>query len=221
MEQRPNVYDPVLLRDQAGRQYATRVENVAQGLVVVSQPPTLTDEEALPNGTELGVAWADSDDAVIVLPTRIMAVHADGDLMLWSLVVTGPPVMEQRRKVERVEMTGPVVLRSPEGKGTAAVSGTLVDISEKAVRCSVATGSADGFLSGPAEVVAEFGLGSATFVLPGRVEFARATKHPIEFEELVVLFDEPVDDVDALRKQIYAHEVQTPAAAGEDEGGQS
>lgn len=215
MEQRPKVYDPVVLRDQAGRQYASRVENLGEGLVVVAHPPALADEEAFLNGTELGVAWAESDDVVTVLPTQILATHAEGALQLWSLVVTGPAVMEQRRQVERVDATGPVVLRSPGGNETAAVTGSLIDISEKAVRCSVATGSADAFLSDRNEVIAEFSVGTANFSVPGRVEFARATKHPTRFEELVVLFDEPVADVDALRKHIFAQEVRAPRAPGE------
>jgi hypothetical protein len=219
VEQRPNVSDPVVLRDQAGRQYTSRVENLGEGLVVVARPPALPDEEAFLNGTELGVAWAESDGLVTVLPTRILATHAEGALQLWSLVVTGPALAERGRRVERVDATGPVVLRSPGGNEIAAVTGSLIDISEKAVRCAVETGSADGYLSGRTKVIAEFSVGTANFAVPGRVEFVRATKNPTQFEELVVLFDEPVADVDALRKHIFAQEVRTPLAAGE--GGHS
>jgi c-di-GMP-binding flagellar brake protein YcgR len=215
VEQPLKVYDPVVLRDRAGRQYASRVENLGEGLVVVAKPAVLPDEDAFLNGTELGVAWAESDEVVSVLPTRILATHAEGALQLWSLVVTGPAVVEQRRRVERVDATGPVVLRSPGGNETVAVTGSLIDISVKAVRCSVETGSADGFLSGRNEIVAEFSIGTATFAVPGRVEFVRATKHPTRFEELVVLFDEPVADADSLRKQIFAQEVQTAPAPAE------
>lgn len=214
MEQRPKVHDPVLLRDSAGRQYPSRVENLGQGLVVVAQPSALPDDEPFGNGTELSVAWAESDDVVTVLPTRILAAHADGPLQLWSLLVTGPAIVEQRRRVERVVVAGPVVLRPPGGDEATAVTGSLVDISEKAVRCTVGTGSADGFLSDRNEVVAEFSIGTAGFAVPGRVEFVRATKHPTRFEELVVLFDEPVADADALRKHLFAHDVPTPAARG-------
>jgi hypothetical protein len=216
VEERPNVNDPVVLRSPGGGHYPSRVENLGEGLVVVVQPVALPDEEAFANGTELGVSWADSDDAVIVLPTRILAIHGEAERRLWSLVVTGPAVMEQRRRVERVDATGPIVLRSPGDNPAVAVTGSLVDISEKSVRCSVETGSADAFLSDRNAVVAEFSLGSTTFVVPGRVEFARATKHPTELEELVVLFDEPVADVDALRKQLFAEAVRTPPTPDSD-----
>lgn len=215
MEQHPKVDDPVVLRDRAGRQYASRVEDLGEGLVVVRHPPALPHEDGFPNGTELNVAWVESDDAVTVLPTRILSTYAEGALQLWSLVVMGPAFTEQRRRVERVDATGPVVLRPPGGNEPAAVTGSLVDISEKAVRCSVRAGSADGFLSGRNAVIAEFSVGTASFAVPGRVEFVRATKHPTELEELVVLFDEPVADVDVLRKEIFAQEVQAPLAPGD------
>jgi hypothetical protein len=210
VEQRPRVYDPVLLRDRAGRQYASRVENLGEGLVVVAQPTGMPDADAFGNGTELDVAWAESGDAVTVLPTRILAKHADGALQLWSLLVTGPAIVEHRRRVERVVATGPVVLRPPGGDEGAAVTGSLVDVSEQAVRCSVAAGSADRFLSGRNEVAAEFSIGAASFTMPGRVEFVRATKHPTQFEELVVVFDDALADIDALRKHLFAQEAPAP-----------
>lgn len=215
MEQRPEVHDAVVLRDAAGRQYPSRVENLGEGLVVVTRPPALPDDASFPHGTELSVAWAQSDELVTALPTRILATHAEGPLQLWSLIVTGPAVDEQRRRVERVEITGPVLLRAPGGDEAAAVTGSIVDISEKAVRCAVRTGSADGFLSDRNEVVVELSVGSGSFAIPGRVEFARATKNPTQLEELVVLFDEPVADVDALRKQIFALEAGATTDVGE------
>lgn len=207
MEHRPKVHDAVVLRDHAGRQFASRVENLGEGLVVVAEPANLSENEAFPNGTDLDVAWAEADDLVTVLPTRILATHAEGALTLWSLIVTGPASNERRRRVERVEATGPVVLRSPGDDETPGVMGSLIDLSERAVRCSVQTGSADGFLSDRNEVVAKFSVGTADFAIPGRVEFARATKRPTELEEVVVLFDEPVADVDALRKHLFAQQV--------------
>ncbi|HEX2895888.1 MAG TPA: PilZ domain-containing protein [Marmoricola sp.] len=209
MQQRPQVHDPVVLRDQADRGYASRVENLAEGLVVVAQPPGLPDDGFV-NGTELSVVWAESVDSVAVLPTRILAAHMQGPAKVWSLVVTGPASLEQRRRVERVDVSGPVTLRPPAGVATTAVDGGLVDLSEDALRCSVRTGSADGFLGSHNQVVAEFSVGTADFALPGRVEFVRATKHPTQWEELVVLFDQPVAKVDVLRKHLFAHEATEP-----------
>ncbi|MGY2873292.1 c-di-GMP-binding flagellar brake protein YcgR [Marmoricola sp. URHA0025 HA25] len=201
MEEHPEINDPVVLRGAAGDEYPSRVVNLSTGLVVVAQPRDLPGDAAYGAGTDVSVEWADSDNAVMVLPTRILAVHGDDEL--WSLVVTGAAAIGQRRRFERVDATGPVELRPAEGNDTAAVTGTLVDISEVALRCSIETGSADGFLGQRNQVVAAFRLGTADFAIPGRVEFARGTKRPMETEELVVLFDEPVPDPEELRKQVY------------------
>lgn len=215
MEQHPNIHDPVVLRDDADREYSSRVENLGERLVVVAQPHGLPADETFGNGSEIRVVWADSDGAVMVLPTRILAVHAVDTLPVWSLVVTGTALVEQRRRVERVDAAGPVALRSPEGNETNPVTGSLVDASEKAIRCSVKAGSADRFLRDRNEVIAEFRLGTAEFAVPGRVELVRATKLPTQFEDLIVVFDEPVADADALRKQLFTAEVRSPTS---DEG---
>lgn len=215
MELHPNVNDPVVLRDQADREYPSRVEDLGEGLLVVARPHDLAEGEEFGRGTQMSVVWADDDGVVTLLPTRVMAAHVEGTLQLWSLAVTGPAVREQRRRFVRVAATGPVKFRPAGGKKSQAVTGSLIDVSEGAVRCTVGAGAADGFLSGSNEVIAEFRFGSVDFSAPGRVEFLRPTKHPAEFEELVVLFDEQV--ADALRKEVFAQQVQTLRTRGKDE----
>lgn len=200
MEEHPNIGVPVVLRDPDGAGHASQVVDLGTGLVVVARPGDLADDdETYAAGSELRVEWADEDATIMEVPTRILAVHGD-QKNLWSLVVTGSAAIGQRRKHERVPATGPVELRPADGDEAAAVAGTLVDVSEVALRCSVETGSADGFLGNRNEVVAAFRLGKTDFVIPGRVEFARGTKRPMEFEELVVMFDDPNPDTVALRK---------------------
>lgn len=211
MELHPNVNDPVVLRDHADREYPSRVEDLGEGLLVVARPLDLPADEAFGRGTPMSVVWADDDGLVTLLPTRIMATHAEGTLPLWSLAVTGPAVREQRRRFVRVAASGPVTFRSADDE-TKVVTGSLVDVSEGAVRCTVGAGAADGFLAGSNEVIAEFRFGKVDFAAPGRVEFLRPTKHPAEFEELVVLFDEQV--ADALRKQVFAQQTKTLRTRG-------
>lgn len=204
MELHPNVNDPVVLRDHADREYDSRVEDLGAGLLVVVQPRGLPADETFGSGTKVSVVWSDSEGDTTVLPTQILAAHAQDDLQLWSLVVTGPALKEQRRRHERVAVVGPVALRPAAGDETATVTASLVDVSERAIRCSVETGSADAFLTGSDRVVAEFRLGTVDFTVPGRVTFLRPTTHPTRFEDLVVLFDEPVEDAEALREQVSA-----------------
>jgi hypothetical protein len=217
VELHPNVNDPVLLRDHADREYESQVEDLGVGLLVVAQPSGLPDHEVFSTGTELNVAWTDADGDVQVLPTRIMAAHLRGTLPVWSLVATGPALAEQRRRLERFPASGPVTLRSAAGNDTHVVTGSLVDISEAAIRCAVEAGTADGFLGSVTEVTAEFRVGTVDFLIAGRAEFLRATKHPADLEELVVLFDEPVAEAEALREQIAILQAQPPAPAEDDQ----
>jgi len=206
----PNLNEPVVLRDQADREYASTVENLGVGLVVVARPDGLPDDEPFGAGTEVSVVWADAAGDAIVLPARILAEHANETKLLWSLAVTAPAFKAQRRRHVRVEVEGVVELRSPAGgeddEEPVAVVGNLVDVSEGAIHCTVEVGSADGFLTASNQVIAEFSLGSTDFSVPGRAEFLRSTARPSELEALVVLFDEPVPDLDALRKEIAALE---------------
>ena len=209
VEEQPSINDPVVLRDAAGAAHASQVRNLGTGLVVVARPNDLPeDDETFGVGTELSVEWADADATVMVLQTKILAVHGD-ETELWSLVVSGPATIGQRRKFERVAATGPVELQPAEDHEIDAVAGSLIDVSEAAVHCSVETGSADGFLGDRNQVVASFRFGTADFAIPGRVEFARGTKRPMEIEELVVVFDQPVADVAALREQLAADQRAT------------
>jgi c-di-GMP-binding flagellar brake protein YcgR len=220
VETHPDINDPVVLRDHADREYRSRVEDLGEGLLVVARPHGLPADEPFDSGTELSVAWADARGGVTVLPTRILTAYAEGTLQLWSLIVTGPASVDQRRRFVRVTATGPVVLRpgaDDDTDETDAVTGSLLDVSEGGVRCAVRAGAADAFLAGDSAVVAEFRLGAADFAVPGRVEFLRPTTHPTEVEELVVVFDEPVADADALRKQVFAQELRTLRTRGEGE----
>jgi len=217
----PNLNDPIALRDQADREYASTVENLGVGLVVVAKPDALPADETFGAGTEVSIVWADAAGDVIVLPARILAEHGDETKVLWSLAVTAPAFKAQRRRHVRVEAEGVVELRSPAGgeddAEAEAVLGNLVDVSEGAIHCTVEVGSADGFLTASNQVIAGFRLGSTDFAVPGRAEFLRSTARPSELEALVVLFDEPVPDLDALRKEIDALEQAVPEdAAPED-----
>lgn len=207
MELYPNLKDPVLLRDSAERDYHSRVEKLSDGLLVVARPRDLADDETITTGADISVAWSDRAGDVTVLPTRILAAHVEGALPVWSLVVTGPAVKGQRRRFPRAAAIGAVTIRSAAGK-KLTVTGRLIDISEAAVHGVIGTGEADAFLIGANEVVAEFRLGETDFAVPGHVELLRATRQPTEFEEVVVVFDQPVADADALREHVLAHQAQ-------------
>jgi c-di-GMP-binding flagellar brake protein YcgR len=211
VEQHPNIDDPVVLRDDADRGFRSRVTDLGNGLLVVLQPADLPGGDAYGTGTPLSVAWEDESGGVTLLPTRILTAHAEGERQLWSLVVAGPAYARQRRRSERVAATGPVKIRPAVGKKSDTVTGSLADVSEGGVRCTVGAGAADRLLTSHDEVIAEFRLGGTDFAVPGRVEFLRPAAHPAQFENAVVVFDEPVAQAEALRTQVLAQQEQTPS----------
>lgn len=219
MEQHPDLGDPIVLRDHDGREHPSTVRDLGNGLLVVAQPRDVPADEVIGTGADVTVTWADSDGVVMVLPTRILAVHGDGPVPRWSLAVTGPAYTQQRRRSDRTAASGPVAIRTVGGEQSHVVTGSLVDVSEGGVRCAVAAGAADRILMGPPDVVAEFRLGTVDFAVPGRVEFLRPTADPARLEDLVVVFDEPVSDVGALRKEVFALQVRALEEGDADDSG--
>ena len=225
MDLLPQVNDPVVLRDAEDRDYLSRVEDVRVGLLVVARPHDLPADGSVGPGREVDVVWSDGSGVSTALPTRILAAHAEGRVELLSLAVTGPGVRLQRRQFVRAPASGTVVLRvapddvdaTDDADEAEPVTGSLLDVSEAALRCTVPAGSADGFLARGERVVAEFRYGDADFTVTGRAEFLRPTENPAAFEQLVVVFDEPVAAGDALRKEIFAQEVRGLRARGTDD----
>jgi hypothetical protein len=212
----PEVNDPVVLVDESQREYRSRAEDVRVGLVVVARPLDLRVDDPLGPGREVNVVWTDDDGVSTVLPTRILAAHAEGTLDLWSLAVTGPAVRQQRRQFVRSPAMGPVVLSVGDDEEADPVHGTLLDVSEAALRCLVEVGAADALLTSGDQVVAQFRYGNGDFAVPGRVEFLRASAHPSEVEQVVVVFDEPVTDGDDIRREIFAQEARALRARGQE-----
>ncbi len=205
MDLRPGLNEPVTLHAQAGPEYRSRVEGLASELLTLAGPLDLPLEADHRPGTDWLVSWS-VRGGVAVLPTQLVATHSEHGLGLWSLAVTGTGWVEQRRRFVRVPAFGRVSLRSREGGADDdAVPGTLVDISEGALRCSVDPAHAAAPLLDE-KVLACFRFGDLEFAVPARVVSRRAAARHVAAELLVVLFDEPNRDADALRKQIFAQQ---------------
>ena len=72
----------------------------------------------------------------------------------------------------------------------------------------MALASAKGVLAVGLAVTASFRFGDREFALPGRILSHRPSARRADLVELVVVFDEPVNDADALRKQVYAEQLR-------------
>ena len=208
MDLRPDINDPVILRDRAGREYRSRVEDLGPDHVVVARPHDLPVEEVFGPDTEVEITWA-TGRGIGVLPTRIVEERREGALRLWSLAITGAARAEQRRRFVRVSAGGPVTLRlddDPEGAQT--VTAGLVEVSEAALRCAVGVADGERLDPGGVAVTASFRFGDGHFTIPARVESRRPSAHPADVVELVVRFDEPVAEADALRKEVFGQQIR-------------
>jgi hypothetical protein len=214
----PAINDPVILRDAAGREYRSRVEDLGPDRLVVARPHDLPADEVFGPDTGVEVTWP-TGRGIGVLPTRIVEAHSEGSLRLWSLAVTGEARVEQRRRFVRVPARGPVTLRlegaedQADGEeGAATVIADLLEVSEAALRCAVDAAVAERIGAGGVAVTASFRFGDGHFAIPGHVDARRPSARPTEVVELVVRFDEPVADADALRKEAFGQQVRTPRA---------
>ena len=209
----PDINDPVILRDAAGREYRSRVEDLGPDRLVVARPHDLPADEVFGPDTGVEVTWP-TGRGIGVLPTRIVEAHAEGALRLWSLAVTGEARVEQRRRFVRVPARGPVTLRLEEDdadgeKSAATVTADLLEVSEAALRCAVDAAVAERIGAGGVAVTASFRFGDGHFAIPGHVDARRPSARPTDVVELVVRFDEPVVDADALRKEAFGQQVRT------------
>lgn len=206
MDHRPSVNDPVVLRDHDHREYRSRVEDTGPDALTVARPLDLPADRDVGPGAELLVTWS-CPRGIAVLPVRLVGTHTEGDLRLWSTAVLGAGWVEQRRRFVRVPASGPLTLRPrDDDPAVEAIAGTLIEISEGALRCVVEAGTAD-HLAYDEQVTAGFRFGDGEFAVPARIGVRRPGARPAELAELVVVFDEPVQDADALRKQIFAQQL--------------
>jgi hypothetical protein len=205
--QLPEINDPVVLRID-DRTFSSRVEDLGSGVLMLARPLDLPAEHGCVPGVPMQVTWL-CPGGTAVLPTRLLDTHTDGALTLWSVAITGDSWVEQRRRFVRVPASGPLTLRLLGDKSPVeTVAAHLLDVSEAAVRCAVEAEVTDDILVREVKVVAEFRLDDREFAIPARIGFRRPTAHLAERAELVVMFDEPVKDADALRKQIFALQVR-------------
>lgn len=203
----PDINDPVVLRDHDEQLYRSRVEGLEPGVIVVARPFDLLAVQVHDVGAEFQVTWS-TERGVAVLPTRLADAHREGTVPLWSLEIAGDGWIEQRRAFVRVPAAGALSLQVHGVEAAEALAGQLVDVSEAALRGAVAAASAKGVVADGVEVTATFRFGERDFALPGRILSHRPSARRADLVELVVVFDEPVNDADALRKQVYAEQLR-------------
>lgn len=197
MSDRPEVEQLVWLRDATGAAYDTRVLSVYGDSVVLERPEDYPGFDA-PQRLEL--LWP-SDGGLLQL-----AVEIECDAAEWRaapLAASGPA---QRRSHARIAVHTPMVLVT----GRQIMVGQLADISERALRMRVPSGTACTAVPGAA-VHVDVMLDDEAFVLDGTV--LRVEDHPTG-AEVVVLFDVNAETLHRLRRSLFFELVRLDSIGG-------
>ncbi len=208
MDVLPVVNELIVLRDSADRDYQSRVEDLGPAAMTVAQPLDLPVDHTLGPGSDLLALW-NCPRGIAVLPLRITDAYAEHGLRLWTAAMTGPGWVEQRRRFVRIPASGPVRLHSlVAGPAPEPVPAKLVEISEGALRCTIRD-DALAQLGDPGPVLAVFRYGDTEFSISSHINVRRAEAHRDDPIQVVIEFDEPVRDADALRKLIFTQQQRT------------
>ncbi len=207
----PEVNQLVTVRDLAGKELPTRIEDISGSTIIVPRPVDGHSGIGLrPEG--LVLMWP-ADRGVMSLPVALKERRADDGLDQWELVVTGPATRQQRRAFVRVPVSAALTMTFLAERpidpvpDTPAVSGWLVDLSEAALCASVPT---ERFADLPenTKVQAVFTVADESFELPGRVSDTAPTREVDDRTELVVHFDIAEPEAARLRRLLFAQQVR-------------
>jgi len=217
----PDVNDLITLRVSGDdSSYPVRVRTVEEGSLVVTAP------------IETGDAFAALDDALLVLEwssvrgLRTAPVHwlgNDNDNgSLWRLQICGAITASQRRRYVRAALSLPGLIHVgaaqragvPDLNTATALTGTLLDLSEAAMRFVLPQGGrhADALATGR-RVTVEVNLMGETMLLPGEVLNALPIVPPGGGTLcVVVVLDDPGPHGTVLRKAVFQAQINARKA---------
>ena len=131
----PAVHHLVTVCDSDGREFASRVEDVGPGVLVLARPLTLPLEHDFEVGRRLFVSWPDLN-GLTTATGKLIGTRARGSLGLWVVQQIGELSRQQRRQFVRVPAIGPMELVATDepGQPFPHLAGHLLDVSEAALR---------------------------------------------------------------------------------------
>jgi hypothetical protein len=196
----PDVGQSVTLLDDDGREHRSQIHEASEnGRLSVLRPPTISAGVPLLIGDEMTVTWPIGAGAVLQVQARLAAMRRIGEAQVWDIDPLGEPTQIQRRALPRAVATGAVtvsqILELGAPAAPRAATGSLIDVSEVAVRFSLEATEIWATRRGTAMRVS-FTLDDLDYVATGRVIIAGMSS---ERREVVVLFDQPVDQCEELR----------------------
>jgi len=195
------------LRDQRGSAHRSGVleSNPRAGTLVLSPPADRPADRPFEPGTRLLVSWPE-DNTYWVLPVLLVTLRANGPTPLLVVEVADDAWREERREYVRSSLDAEVLIdfeaEDSEGDpGPRDVPAELIDLSEVALRGIVSQDYRD-WLVAHMPVTIRLDLAGDLFRIPSSVLLAKTAAQLDLGLEVVVLFDRPVERVEALRDHL-------------------
>lgn len=204
----PELHRLVTVSDLDGREFASRVEDVSPGLLVLARPLTLPLEHGFQLGRPLFVSWPDPDGLTSATGT-LVATRARGPLGLWDVQQQGKLSRQQRRNFVRVPALGAMelVATGEPGSPFPHLAGHLLDVSEAALRCALRPSDAR-LLAPSMELTASFSLDAHRFTLPAEVLRAEPGRRDENAVELVLTLEPSEAEAAELRRLIFTEQLR-------------
>jgi c-di-GMP-binding flagellar brake protein YcgR len=207
MGELPMINQLIALRDGAGQEFASRIEDVNGRILTVGCQLNLSTDAELGIGATVLTTWR-LPNGISVLPGRIIAARRDRMLPVWDIEVTGEGWREQRRSYVRAEMPGSLTLHwySPAEVSRQAAA-SLTDLSEAGLRCITSAELFAGDAVAGLAVQVALRTWQRRFELAGEVLRALPGKKRGHWE-VVVIFTDPGKAADDLRRLVYAEQLR-------------
>lgn len=178
--------------------HRSRVEDVAPAALLIAAPSYAGDLLTTRVGMPLSVQWT-GPRGVFEVDGELAEVLRRGAVTLWSVRVTSPVRVVQRRRYARARCEVPMTFQSCDPPAEE-VTGTGVDLSEGGLRARVPAGT----LAETARVQARFVLdGQAVTVVGSVIKLVPQPRAP----EIVVIFEQPVDDDAVIRRWVLQQQI--------------
>lgn len=204
----PSVGVAIELRDQQGNAHRSEVlqcDPEQPGTLILSPPADLPPEHAFNAGTRLLVSWPE-DGSYWVLPVLLVELRADGDSRLLVTEVDDDAWREERREFVRSALDASVLVdfevEDTDGvAGPRGVDAELIDLSEVALRCVIASEHRD-WIQPHIPVTALIRLAGDQFEIAAEILLAKPTARMDLGLEVVILFERPVARAEQLRAHL-------------------
>jgi hypothetical protein len=155
----PPLHAALVLRDVQGRTWQSRLEAVDPYALTVARPFDLPLEDGPTTGSALDVTWT-SQTGAYTLPSELSETVREGIVALWVLKPQGEATRAQRRAHFRLPIDGSGTITVAGG----TITGSLVDVSEAAVRYRLSPEHAEQLTEGTT-VSTVFGVRADVFEL--------------------------------------------------------